>query len=571
MSWMKRIGGRLPDFEQVLRRFPVAVAIMAAFTLWVIADNHFGVTSSRDDVYVFAGFILAGYVSVVVKLCTEARKGMNSIAVIVGLALAVLAFCLCYFSKTLNFNFVMAIGAAVLCLGNAAAWRLGRHDRNVWNFTQKLWTGALFAAVGCVIFTLGMVVISEAVRALFGVSLDELTMETILPVGLAFLAPVYWLGTLPRFGEAEDVTELSFEARALSFLGTWMLAPLVIIYALIVLAYGTKILVQWDLPKGEIASLVSPFIGVGTLVWLMLEPKVLKESGFVRFYRAAWHWIMLPAAVLLGVGVFARVQEYGFTPVRVFLVLVVIWAVVQSLWFTLLPKVKRDIRIPTGLAAGLLTFGAFGAGFISSESQFRKGEIAKTMFDSLAPEDIKDNQDVAKQYRGSIEYFIKTEDKRRFQALLPNQKMPNHFYGTDAENLFASLGLGQIINGKIINQQQLDIPPLARLDIDAASRMYFMDRLYLNPGTRFDKKSETVSKARGFEVTYNLGEDVLLVDFKTVAGSAFEVEKLEDRMPILMTSQNGQTVQLFLRGGEFNYENEDLTRAVVSPIFIVPN
>lgn len=571
MSWMKRIGGRLPDFEQVLRRFPVAVAIMAAFTLWVIADNHFGVTSSRDDVYVFAGFILAGYVSVVVKLCTEARKGMNSIAVIVGLALAVLAFCLCYFSKTLNFNFVMAIGAAVLCLGNAAAWRLGRHDRNVWNFTQKLWTGALFAAVGCVIFTLGMVVISEAVRALFGVILDELTMETILPVGLAFLAPVYWLGTLPRFGEAEDVTELSFEARALSFLGTWMLAPLVIIYALIVLAYGTKILVQWDLPKGEIASLVSPFIGVGTLVWLMLEPKVLKESGFVRFYRAAWHWIMLPAAVLLGVGVFARVQEYGFTPVRVFLVLVVIWAVVQSLWFTLLPKVKRDIRIPTGLAAGLLTFGAFGAGFISSESQLRKGEIAKTMFDSLAPEDIKDNQDVAKQYRGSIEYFIKTEDKRRFQALLPNQKMPNHFYGTDAENLFASLGLGQIVNGKIINQQQLDIPPLARLDIDAASRMYFMDRLYLNPGTRFDKKSETVSKARGFEVTYNLGEDVLLVDFKTVAGSAFEAEKLEDRMPILMTSQNGQTVQLFLRGGEFNYENEDLTRAVISPIFIVPN
>ena len=93
----------------------------------------------------------------------------------------------------------------------------------------------------------------------------------------------------------------------------------------------------------------------------------------------------------------------------------------------------------------------------------------------------------------------------------------------------------------------------------------------MNSGTRFDKKSETVSKARGFEVTYNLGEDVLLVDFKTVAGSAFEAEKLEDRMPILMTSQNGQTVQLFLRGGEFNYENEDLTRAVISPIFIVPN
>ena len=571
MSWIKRMGGRLPDFAEVVRRFPVAVTVMAVFALWIIADNHFNLTSSRDDIFVYSGLILAGYVAVTVKLCAESRKGTDSIAIIIGLALAAIAFCLCYFSKALNFNFVMAIGAVILGLGNAAAWRMGRQDRNVWNFTQKLWTGALFAAVGCVIFTLGMVVISEAVRALFGVNLDKLTVETILPVGLAFLAPVYWLGTLPRFGEAEDVTELSFEARALSFLGTWMLAPLVIIYALIVLAYGAKVLVQWDLPKGEIATLVSPFIGVGMLVWLMLEPKVLKESGFVRFYRAAWHWIMLPAAVLLGVGVFARVHDYGFTPIRVFLVLVVIWAAVQSLWFILMPKVKRDIRIPTVLAAGLLIFGAFGAGFISSESQLRRGKIAKAKFESLTPEDIKDNNDVAQRYRGSIEYFITTEDKRRFNALVPDQKMPGWVRGNNAENLFTSLGLGEIVNGEVINRKKMDIPKVTSLDIEAASRMYFTSRIYLNPESRFDSKFENVSRGRGFEVTYTLGNEVVTVDFKTIVGTPSEVEGLGDRMPISVISQNGINVEFYLLGGELEFENEDLTRAVVSPVFIVPN
>ena len=68
------MGGRLPDFAEVVRRFPVAVAVMAIFALWIIADNHFNLTSSRDDIFVYSGFILAGYVAVTVKLCAESRQ-----------------------------------------------------------------------------------------------------------------------------------------------------------------------------------------------------------------------------------------------------------------------------------------------------------------------------------------------------------------------------------------------------------------------------------------------------------------------------------------------------------------
>jgi len=278
MSWIKRLGGRLPDFEDVVRRFPVAVTTMAIATIWLIIEIHMDDFRSGRE-YVFGGFIFAGYAALIGHLIAESRGWASVKSAILALLLAVPAFLFSAFGERLNFNVILGVGAAIVFLGNAAAWRKSRHDPAVWNFTQKLWTGAIFAAVGSAIFAAGMVIISEAVKALFGFNLEDLTIKTLLPIGLLFLAPIYWLGTLPRYGEAEDVGELSFEARALSFLGTWMLAPLVIIYAIIVLAYGAKVLVQWELPKGEIAMLVSPFLGVGMLVWLMLEPKVSLVYG----------------------------------------------------------------------------------------------------------------------------------------------------------------------------------------------------------------------------------------------------------------------------------------------------
>ena len=292
MSWAKRIGGRLPDFADVVRRFPIAVLIMAVFTVWLIVQQLGDGIFGEDEEHIFGGFILCGYIAVIMGLISEARGWKRPKGLMLGISIGLPTFLVCYLAKYLDFNVPMAIAAAIVFLGNAAAFRAARHDSNVWNFSQKLWTGAIFAGVGSGIFAIGMVVIYEAVKSLFGVDIETLAIDILLPIGLAFLAPIYWMGTLPRYGDVEDVSELSFEARALSFLGTWMLAPLVIIYSLIILAYGAKVLFQWELPKGEIAALVTPFLGVGMLVWLMLEPKVLKESGFVKFYRRVWHCLL---------------------------------------------------------------------------------------------------------------------------------------------------------------------------------------------------------------------------------------------------------------------------------------
>lgn len=576
MSFMKRLGGRLPDFEEVVRRFPVPVVVMAAFTIWMVANNHFNFMSYRNVEYIASGFIMAGYVSVIAKLIVEARQASNLFGALIGLTLAVIAFLLCYWSRHIDFTAAMAIGAAILFLGNAAAWRSGRNDRNVWNFTQKLWTGALFATVGSIIFALGMIAISEAIKALFGFDIDELTFETILPIGLAFLAPVYWLGTLPRYGEAEDVTELSFEARALSFLGTWMLAPLVIIYALIVLAYGAKVLVQWDLPKGEIAQLVTPFIGVGMLVWLMLEPKVLKESGFVRFYRAAWHWIMLLAALLLGVAVFVRIREYGYTPERFFLALVVTWAVVQSLWFIIMPKVKRDIRIPTVLAAALLAFGAFAAQPISTLNQFHRAQELKRELQDLSGKEFEKNPELAKQFLGSLEYLVREEDEVRFKRLLPDRDMPETTYGEDFNALIETLGLDEVENDDARRWSNYTIASAHPVNLEKGGKLYVAPNINLYSSREEIPAGRILTSQSGFDLTFLIENETYKIDLKDIFSDVVFVGRNADDVRTLIPtieilSENGIKAEMLIISGRLNFNRDDLEGGTLTIGFIVPN
>ena len=576
MSWMKHLGGRLPDFEAVMRRFPITLAIMAIFTIWIIAQNQgFSVPYDREE-FVYLGFISAAYVTVIVTLMTEARNGSAAFGALIALTLAVLTFLLSYFSKALDFTAPMVTGAAILFLGNAAAWRAGRQDRNVWNFTQKLWTGALFATVGSVIFLLGMVAISEAVRALFGVDLNDLTLETILPIGLAFLAPVYWLGTLPRYGEAEDVTELSFEARALSFLGTWMLAPLVIIYALIVLAYGAKVLFQWELPKGEIAQLVSPFIGVGMLVWLMLEPKVLKESGFVRFYRAAWHWIMLPAAVLLGVAVFVRVQALGFTVIRVFLALVVIWAIVQSLWFLFMPKARRDIRVPTALAAGLLIFGAFAAGPMSLMSQYNKAKQVQRDLPIFDADTLRKTPVLAARFLGGLKYLIQRGDEKRFKKLLPDAVMPANTYGDEYTTLLKTLGLDKLDSSGPSQFKNFSISSESVIEVNANSQIIFGPTLTLRNSRKMTSAVGILTSQDGYEIVLTIDEDIYRVNLKEAFSKVDFVgsndwQKDTNIPAIFIESDSGITARLLVLNGKLNFRSDTLFDGNIDFAVIVPN
>lgn len=379
---------------------------MAIFTtIWIFTDRW----SQHESLgRMLVGLVIAAYLSVIITLAREGQK--LSKLIFVQIILAAIIAVLFWFSKELRLNLAMPVGAVLLLLGNAVLWKKPRDDLHLWDFTHKIWTGAGFAFLGSIIFFLGVMAIQEALKSLFGLNIRDLTEHLLLPIGLGLLAPLYWLSTVPRVDEPYDelIDNPGFVSKAVAFLGTWLLSPLTLIYAVILLAYGVKILISGSLPKGEIAQLTTPFLLIGTLTWLVLEPPFIKEKALAKLFRKVWFPISIPAAIMLAIAVFVRVGEYGYTPERVLLMLIVIWSLGLGLWFALGPKDKRDIRIIPGFGATLLLIGTLGSGWLSIASQYSRLDSSLSIAVSK-----KDgyfevvDKDAAKIAKGSINYLNK--------------------------------------------------------------------------------------------------------------------------------------------------------------------
>lgn len=438
---LKRWFGRVPDLSAVIARFPIAVAFMAIFTFILIVTDQ----SQWDDEpgRTLAGLIIAAYVSVSITLGGEAN-GHSKRYVLQGVVAAAI-LTLAWFSEALRLNLVMAVGAVILLLGNMVIWRKSRNDLHVWDFTHKLWTGAIFAIFGSIIFLLGIMAIQAALKSLFGLRIDDLSEHLILPIGLGFLAPLYWMSTLPAVDEPyEELYEApGFVSKAVAFLGTWLLAPLTMIYAVIILAYGVKIILAGSLPKGEIAKLVTPFLIVGTLTWLLLEPPFVKRKMLAKVFRKLWFLISIPAALLLAIAVFTRVNEYGLTPERVALIFAVLWSLGLGGWFSFGPKEKRDIRLIPALASILLIIGVFTAGGLSILNQSNRLDsyLAEAGITAGMQRETK-NKLAARKAKSAIQYLYRNDAKDRLKTSLT--KVGYNEKTVKLDDVYASLALTDI-------------------------------------------------------------------------------------------------------------------------------
>ena len=418
---MKTIIKRLPDLSAVITRFPVPAALMAVFTLIIIiVDPRF---NDEPLGRLLLGFVISAYAAFCLTIIREAKdkKQNYSLQILVALGICVAA----WFSDFLRLNLIMALAAVLLFLGNAILWRQSRNDLQVWDFTHKIWTGAVFATVGSVIFLIGILAIQFALKSLFDIRINNLMEDLILPVGFGFLAPLYWLSTIPQTDE--DYTDLletpGFVSKAVAFFGTWLLSPLTLIYALILVAYAVKIILMRDLPKGEIAGLTTPFLAIGTLTWLVLQPPFIKEKFLAKLFTNTWFFLSIPAALLLAVSVFVRVQNYGLTPERFALILAVLWALGAGLWFILAPKTKRDIRFIPGLACILFLLGTFTSDVLSLKSQTHRLETnlrssgLVSNSDKIVKGNIADKK-AAQNAKGALIYLFTRDEQDSIRGVL---------------------------------------------------------------------------------------------------------------------------------------------------------
>lgn len=269
--------------------------------------------------------------------------------------------------------FLLNIAAHLLV--SVVAW-VGRGDESsFWEYNRTLFVTFLTGASYSVILFTGLGVAIAATNELFELKINGSIYGHLFFLIAGIFNTSYFLANFPEERVAEGRFEVQ-EFAPLHILVKYILIPIVSLYVVILYAYSLKILFQWELPRGWVASLVLGFSVAGIFTWLLnYQVRRFEESSFMEAFHVWYFRLLLPMTLLLFVAIGKRIGDYGVTEMRYVVATTGVWLLVTCVYFIF--SRSADIRfIPLSLilVALLMAVGPFSARNVSTRSQVHELE-----------------------------------------------------------------------------------------------------------------------------------------------------------------------------------------------------
>jgi len=447
-SWSERLS---PDLAVTIRRFPMTIALQTAATALLVALVNEWVPRGIDENWTraFGGLATGAVFAMAGALFRESRPGQRFAGIVLAYVLPLVVAASMQIRGTTIFvpYLLPLIGVFWLSVAAFTGWsgvhRDDQQDR-FWWLNHRAFTSAVLAAAGFVLVFIGCFAIQQTLAVLFGFETRDVFWRFILPVAGGLLAPVYWLSTIPALDsyEPKSLSEPDFVSRAIGFLGQFIMAPILIAYAAILLAYTIEIVVTQQFPQGMLGWMVLGFTTTGAATWLLLYPPFMRERLVVRFFRRFWFWLTIVPLALFAVALWTRVAAYGLTSERMLLLAGGVWAGLLALIFLLR---RGDIRLIPALAG--LIFLALSIGPWNVESGARADQARR--LDAVLTAAGANGKGSKPQWaaddvgraKGAVQYLINDQNGRAALVdVLARHDIAYDGTSTDAAALLASAG-----------------------------------------------------------------------------------------------------------------------------------
>jgi hypothetical protein len=261
---------------------------------------------------------------------------------------------------------LLAVFALLLAV---APYLRGPEGHGFWAYNRALLERLVLAVFFALVLFAGAAIALAALDNLFGVDVASTAYGRLWFVAILFLAPWFFVAGIPA-----DFAALEHEPvypRGLRVFTRFVLLPIVALYLLILLAYFGKVLITWAWPSGWIGWLVSAVAAAGISSLVLAHPLAARPGDrWVGTYARAFYALLLPAIVMLWLAIWQRVQQYGITERRYFLIVLSLWLAGIAV-YQLVTRARGIRIIPLSLAVGaLLTVaGPWGAYAVSEGSQ----------------------------------------------------------------------------------------------------------------------------------------------------------------------------------------------------------
>jgi hypothetical protein len=284
-------------------------------------------------------------------------------------------------------------------------------NKNIWEWTQHMIL-ALFATIlFSLILYAGLSLAIYAIDKLFDIGIANRRYEQLAVMVFGLYGVNFFLSQMPKYIlllQARTYTKIEI------IFTKYILTPLAIGYFLILFAYDIKILINMEFPKGILAWITVAFSVVAIATYLFWTPLWNEKNEKYKKYICV---AVIMQTIMLGISIWIRIDEYGFTESRYFIVLFGAWSFLMSLYFLLIKSANyKWLFMSLSLLLIGSQFGKYSASHVSKYDQL--GRLEKILQTS-AP--ISEELDIESKYKISnlISYLSHNYGKESLSSLLP--------------------------------------------------------------------------------------------------------------------------------------------------------
>jgi len=316
-------------------RFPMTVILLAALsvTMFLIIEDYSSLDIDLLRRFIFAG-IFGALLATAVRFMLERFEGLKNSFLFYGLTL-VLTAAYYYFMTDNEFTNVMLIHLLVISFALFAAYLYLPSSKSAVNFGNVAlahFKAAFTSILYGVVSYLGIAAIISAIDILL-YDVDYKSYAHAANIIFIFFTPLYYISLLPEFNSNDEdddkKKEISFMyPKFLDILVSYITIPLITAFTAVLVIYFIKILATGVWPVGQVGPMVLGYSAAGYFIYILSSNL---NNKFSLLYRKLFPLVLIPLVVMQLVSSYIRINAYGITESRYYVVLFGIFSLVSAL------------------------------------------------------------------------------------------------------------------------------------------------------------------------------------------------------------------------------------------------
>lgn len=436
---------KLPSLQNVLNatlktviRFPLEILTAILGTVFAIILSEANYNSPNKEFYEKAlmscSLSLVLFLSVSLFFLASKKSNLLRFAISIGLGSLVFLFVNTFHKYTTDVEIqqFMVLNIVFHLLVSFAGFLPRTYNQDeFWEFNKQLFLRILTAGLYSIVLYSGLALAILAIDKLFNIDFyDRIYMHVFFVIAGVFNT-TFFLSGVPDTNNSQTPLVLNYP-KGLKNFTQFVLLPLISLYLVILICYEAKILLTLSLPVGWVSYLVLVFAIFGILSFLLVHP-IASETGnlWMRTFNRWFYFLLIPLLVLLFWAILYRINLYGFTHERYYVLLMSVWLSLVVGYFLIQkhPKIKF---IPISLClAGLFSIaGPQSANSISKYSQLARFEsyVQNKTAKKLSFEQQQDLSSIVSflERNYGVEIMVPYA-KTKLEALLKKEKDPSDY------------------------------------------------------------------------------------------------------------------------------------------------